>query len=182
MKYVIFIGSVRRERYGHHVAGWIAAACKERGHEVSIIDPLSHNELLYLVDQYKTAPSPSEDFTQLQQTVEKADAYIAITPEYNHGYSGALKSAIDCFLEEYNRKCFGIVTYSAGSFGGVRAAGSLREVCAEVGAVAIPTSLAISKVQDTVNAEGLQDEKYVSRLKKFLDELDWYAEAFKAKR
>lgn len=179
----IFLGSVRRNRHGKKVADWIEQECKKRGYTIHLIDPLDHKDLLVLTDQYKTKTDPSEDFTKVKNWIEDSDAYIAITPEYNHGYSGALKNMLDCFLEEYFFKCFGIVTYSAGPFGGIRAAEPLRAVCAELGASAIPISLAISSVMKTFDPKGkLTDDSYNKRIGRFLDELEWYASELKINR
>lgn len=183
LKISVFLGSARRNRVGKRAADWILQECKKRNYEVYLIDPLKHKDLLVLTDQYKTKPKPSSDFAKVKTWVENSDCYIAITPEYNHGYSGALKNMLDCFLEEYFFKCFGIVTYSAGPFGGVRAADSLRGVCAEIGAPAIPISLPISNITKTFNDKGkLMDKSYEKRIGKFLDELGWYALALKEQR
>lgn len=165
------------------MADWVRRAVKQRGHEAYLIDPAEHTELQVFTDQYKTAENPSEDFTTIQHLVQSADGYIAVTPEYNHSYSGALKNMLDCFLEEYNRKCFGIVTYSAGPFGGIRAAEHLRCVTAELGAVATPTALSISSVQNTFDVNGdLIDEAYDRRLSRMLDEFEWFVEALGSAR
>ena len=104
----VFLGSVRRERNGKKVADWVVSEVKKRGHTVHFIDPQDHKDLLVLKDQFKTKENPSDDFKEVQKWVKESDAYIAITPEYNHGYSGAIKNALDCFLEEYYFKCFSI--------------------------------------------------------------------------
>ena len=182
-KVVVFVGSVRNARQGRRVADWVADSLVSRGHEVVLVDPLEHEELLVMKRMFKSEDNPSERFSSLQQAVKAADGYVAVTPEYNHSFSGALKSALDVFLEEYYFKCFGIVTYSAGGFGGVRAAEHLRAVVAEMGAPAIPSSLAVSKVQDVFGEDGsLLDEAYAKRLDKFLVEFEWYVDAFAAKR
>jgi NAD(P)H-dependent FMN reductase len=54
------------------------------------------------------------------EKVARADALVIVAPEYNHGYPGALKQALDMCLEEYNHKAVGIVGVSAGPFGGAR--------------------------------------------------------------
>jgi NAD(P)H-dependent FMN reductase len=179
----VFLGSVRRERQGHKVAEWVADRLKQRGHTVHLIDPLRHPDLLSLTDRFKTKPEPAQDFKQVQSWVAGSDGYVAVTPEYNHGYSGALKSALDCFLEEYFFKPFAIVSYSGGRMGGIRAAEQLRCVCAELGAPAIPTSLAVGRVQELFDGQGrLQDPDYDRRLGEMLDEFDWYVDAMAAQR
>jgi len=183
VKITVFVGSIREGRSGRKVADWVARGMQARGHEVHVIDPLEHEDMRLLDHMYKSVANPSEDFQALQRTVAESDGYVAVTPEYNHSFSGAIKNALDVFLEEYAFKCFGIVTYSAGSMGGIRAAEALRGVTAELGAPAIPTSLAISKVGSVFDDEGdLLDENYEKRLAKFLDELEWFVAALAAKR
>lgn len=182
-KIIVFVGSIRDGRAGRKVADWVARGLQERQHDVFLIDPLEHDDLLLLDHMYKSVDNPSEDFQALQRTVAESDGYVAVTPEYNHSFSGTIKNAIDAFLEEYNFKCFGIVTYSAGGMGGIRAAEALRCVTAELGAPAIPTSLAISKVANVFDDEGeLLEPAYNTRLAKFLDELEWFVDALATKR
>ena len=181
--FTVYVGSVRDGRQGRSVADWVASCLQARGHTVHLVDPRDYEDLQVMRRMYKSAEDPSEEFTKLKQMVEESDGYVVCTPEYNHSYSGAIKNALDVFLEEYFFKCFGIVTYSAGGFGGIRAAEALRVVVAEMGAPATPTSLAISKVQDVFGDDGeLLDESYAPRLEKFLDEFEWFVDALADKR
>ncbi len=176
----IFLGSTGEERLGLRVAKLIQNELKKRKHEVHFIDPLEHPDLLIFKTTFKYNKKPSKDLQKVQKQIDQSDAYIAITPEYNHGYSGALKNAIDVFQDEYKNKTFGIVTYSTGGFGGIRAAEPLRLVCAELGANAIPLALAFSKAQDAINEKGqLQDTNYQERINKFIQQLEYYAQAMK---
>ena len=61
-----------------------------------------------------------------------ADGYMAVTPEYNHSISAAMKNTLDYFLEEYYFKPSSIVSYSPGAFGGINAAQHLRNIFAEL--------------------------------------------------
>ena len=90
---------------------------------------------------------------------------------------------MDYFLEEYFFKPSAIVSYSVGSFGGINAAQQLRIVFAELGAPSISSSLPISQVQKVFDENGeLVDENYNRRVERFLDEFEWYVEAFKNQR
>lgn len=179
----VFVGSVRDGRQGRRVADWVASSLESRGHSVHLVDPADYEQLLAMQHMYKSVDEPSEVFSQLRKAVVSADGYVVVTPEYNHSFSGAVKNALDVFLEEYYFKCFGIVSYSAGGFGGVRAAEHLRCVVAELGAPAIPTSLPISNVGSVFDDEGqLLDESYAARLEKFLEEFEWFVDALAAKR
>jgi NAD(P)H-dependent FMN reductase len=71
---------------------------------------------------------------------------LAVTPEYNHSVSAAMKNTLAYFLEEYYFKPSAIVSYSPGGFGGVNAAQHLRHIFAELGAPSISSSFPISRV------------------------------------
>jgi NAD(P)H-dependent FMN reductase len=90
---------------------------------------------------------------------------------------------MDHFLEEYFWKPSAIVCYSAGPFGGVRAAMTLRAMLAEMGMASIPSILPIPGVQDAFEDDGTPvDANYPRRASRFLTELEWYANAMKLAR
>jgi NAD(P)H-dependent FMN reductase len=181
-KIALFVGSVRRDRQGIKVARWIEERLKNRNHIVFFIDPLELN--LPLLDRmYKEMANPSEKLRDLRNKVMDAEGYLSVTPEYNHSTSAAMKNTLDYFLEEYYFKPSAIVSYSAGGFGGVNAAQHLRLIFAELGAPSISSSFPISRVQDVFDESGkLMDERYDKRIIRFLDEFEWYIEAFKNQR
>jgi len=181
-KIALFIGSVRRDRHGIKVARWIEKKLQERSHEVFFIDPLELN--LPLLDRmYKEMEEPTQKFKDLQKMIKDADGYMPITPEYNHSTSSALKNTVDYFLEEYFFKPSAIVSYSMGIFGGINAVQHLRQIFAELGTPSISSSFSIPRVQNVFDEDGkLVDSEYDRRVKRFLDEFDWYIEAFKNQR
>jgi NAD(P)H-dependent FMN reductase len=181
-KIALFVGSVRRDRQGIKVARWIEERLKNRNHIIFFIDPLELN--LPLLDRmYKEMANPSEKLRDLRNKVMDAEGYLSVTPEYNHSTSAAMKNTLDYFLEEYYFKPSAIVSYSAGGFGGVNAAQHLRLIFAELGAPSISSSFSISRVQDVFDEHGkLIDERYDKRVIRFLDEFEWYIEAFKNQR
>ena len=181
---VIFYGSVRSERQGIKAARFIVNQCRERGHEVSLIDPVQYP--LPLLDKMYKEYEPSEAPQVLEDMAGRiipADAYIVVSGEYNHTVPPALANLMDHFLEEYFWKPSAIVCYSAGPFGGVRAAMTLRAMLAEMGTSSIPSILAIPGVQNAFNDDGAPlDDNYPRRANRFLDELEWYANAMKDAR
>lgn len=184
MKFLVIYGSVRSARKGIRAARFITNQCRERGHEVELIDPLEHP--LPLLDrmykEYKPDEAP-EVLQGLARRIVAADAYIVVSGEYNHTVPPALSNLMDHFLEEYFRKPSAIVCYSAGAFGGVRAAMTLRAMLAEMGTSSIPSLFPIPKVQDAFEEDGTpRDEAMFKRAGKFLDELEWYARALKTER
>jgi NAD(P)H-dependent FMN reductase len=181
-KIAVIVGSVRSERQGIKVGNWIVKKLEERGHIVSLVDPLKL-QLPLLDKMYKEMDSPSDTLQTLYTIIKEADGYIPITPEYNHSISSAMKNTLDYFLEEYFFKPSGIISYSAGPFGGILAGNHLRQVLAEMGAPAIPSQLSISKVQDVFGEDGeLLDENYERRSGRFFDEFEWYVNALSEQR
>ena len=77
------------------------------------------------------------------------DAYVFVTPEYNHGPSGALKNAIDFLFREWNNKAAGFVAY--GSAGGVRAVEQSRLVMGEILVADVRAQVALSLFTDFEN-------------------------------
>ena len=181
-KIVLIVGSVRRDRHGIKVARWMEQKLKERGHDVFFVDPLELN--LPLLDRmYKEMDDPSQKLKDLQSIIKNADGYLPVTPEYNHSPSPAMVNTLDHFLEEYFFKPSAIVSYSVGSFGGNLAGNHLRQIFAELGAPSISSMLSISRVQNVFDNEGkLLDNNYEKRADRFLDEFEWYIDAFKKQR
>lgn len=180
----VIYGSVRSRRQGIRVARFIETRCRERGHRVTLIDPIEYP--LPLLDkmykEYEKGEAP-EVMQKLAEILNRADAYIVVSGEYNHTVPPALSNLLDHFLEEYFWKPAAIVCYSAGSFGGVRAAMTLRMMLAELGMSSIPSLLPIPGVQKAFEQDGTPtDDGANKRAEKFLSELEWYAHALKAAR
>lgn len=184
LKIVVFYGSVRSARQGIKAARFVVSQCQARGHEVRLIDPLEYP--LPLIDKMYKEYNPGEAPETLQRMAElivAADAYVVVSGEYNHTVPPALSNMLDHFLEEYFWKPSAIVCYSAGSFGGVRAAMTLRAMLAEMGMSSIPSLLPIPKVQSAFQDDGTPtDPAWIKRTEKFFTELEWYANAMKTAR
>lgn len=179
---VILYGSVRSDRQGIKAARFIENKLKERGHEVHLVDPKVY-DLPLLDKMYKELKDPPAKMQELAALYKKTDAFVIVTGEYNHSIPPALKNLIDHYMEEYFFKPSAIVSYSAGGFGGVRAAMALRVILPEVGMSSIPSMFPISKVQDSFDDSGKDLEgRYDKTIGKFFDELEWYANALKAQR
>ena len=115
--------------------------------------------------------------------MNKADALVVVSPEYNHGYSGLLKHVLDSCLKEYIHKAVGIVGVSAGSFGGTRGIQNLLPVMRELGLVTIFWDVNFASVQKVFAEDGsLLDESYIRRVDKFLVELIWMAKTLRQGR
>jgi NAD(P)H-dependent FMN reductase len=184
LELLVIYGSVRPNRQGIRAARFFVEACKSRGHSPSLIDPLEER-LPLLERMYKEYPKGQapQNLERLAQRIRSADAFIIVSGEYNHSIPPALSNLLDHFLEEYFWRPSGIVCYSAGGFGGVRAAMQLRAMLCELGTPSIPSLLPVPHVQDTFDENGNpRDPTLHDRAARFLSELEWYAHALKAAR
>ena len=112
--------------------------------------------------------------------MERADALVVVSPEYNHGYSGLLKHVLDSCLKEYIHKAVGVVGVSAGPFGGTRGIQDLLPVLRELGLVTIFWDVNFSSVQTVFDESGrLHEQAYLPRIEKFLRELLWMAKTLR---
>jgi NAD(P)H-dependent FMN reductase len=180
----VLLGSVRSDRQGIKAARYIVRLLTERGHEPVLVDPLE--KTLPLLDRmYKEYPAGQAP-AQLQELADlyrRADGFVLVSGEYNQSIPPALKNLLDHFLEEYFWRPSTIVSYSAGRFGGVRAAVALRSVLCELGMPSLPSVLAIPSIGHALTAEGQASEPWIDKAAaRFLAEFEWYATALKDKR
>lgn len=121
------------------------------------------------------APEPME---RMAAMIRRADAVIVVSGEYNHGIPPALKNMLDHFLEEWFFRPAGIACYSAGRFGGVRAAMQLRMTLAELGMPSVSTLLPVPNIADALSDDGAPaDDRLTRAADRFLDDLLWWAAA-----
>lgn len=184
LQIAVLYGSVREAREGIKAARFVVKQLRSRGHQVTLVDA-KECRLPLLDRMYKEFPKGEapEPLERLASLYRASDAFVIVSGEYNHGIPPALKNLLDHFLEEYFFRPSAIVCYSAGAFGGVRAAMQLRMTLAELGMASIPSLFPIPKVQDAFDTEGnAKDVAWERRITRFLDELEWYAKALKAER
>jgi NAD(P)H-dependent FMN reductase len=174
----IIVGSTRRDRQTIKVARFVLARLQQRkGVETELLDLLDYNFPI-MEERLHRRDDPPPRLREYADKISRADSLIIVTPEYNNGYPGVLKNALDYLLPEYERKPIGIVTVSAGSFGGINCLAQLRLVTLGMGAFPIPENLSVSRVHDTFQEDGTpNDLAYEKRAAGFLDEVLWFAEA-----
>lgn len=166
----VILGTPRQGRRSDHAAKFVLAETKKRaGVETELIDVRSLD--LSMSDAGEQIKIP-----EFAEKMKRCDALVIVAPEYNHGYPGLLKHALDTNLEEYIHKAVGLCGVSAGPFGGTRVIEHLLPVMRELGLVTTFTDVNFSNVQKLFDEKGeLQDESFVRRVGKFLDELLWMA-------
>ncbi|MEQ1674674.1 MAG: NAD(P)H-dependent oxidoreductase [Candidatus Nitrotoga sp.] len=151
IKVAIIIGSTRPGRKAEAVARWVHDIAKKRSDAVyEIVDIKDYN--LPLLDE--PVPPSMGQYTQPHTRAWSAkiaayDAYVFVTPEYNHATSGALKNAIDYLYKEWNNKAAGFVGY--GSVGGTRAVENLRLIAGELQLADVRSQVALSLFTDFEN-------------------------------
>src|SRR4051794_21585137 len=170
----VLLGTPRQERRSEAAAKLVLQETKKgAGVETELIDVRALPLRLDDAGEQIKIPQFSEQMT-------RADALIIVTPEYNHGYPGVLKHALDTNLKEYIHKAVGICGVSAGPFGGARVIEALVPVVRELGLVVIFEDVNFSKVGSLFDDAGkLLDEAFIRRIDKFLNEMVWMAKVLR---
>jgi NAD(P)H-dependent FMN reductase len=166
----VMLGTTRKGRMSAHVARFVFGELQKReGIEPELIDI---SALTLPVDD---AGEPSKD-PRFSAAMERADAIVIVSPEYNHSFPGLLKHVLDSCLKEYIHKAAGIVGVSAGVFGGTRVIEHFQPVLRELGLVSIFWDVNFGAVEKAFDTAGqLLDQAYLRRTDKFLNELIWMA-------
>lgn len=183
-KIAVLYGSMREKRQGIKAARFIINKLKERGHDPVLIDAKEFNLpfLDKMFKEYKNDDAP-QVLKDISTILTESDGFVIVSGEYNHSIPPPLKNLIDFFGKEYQYKPSAIVSYSSGSFAGIRASSHLRDVITKLGMPAIPSTFPIASVQDSIDADGnVISGNYERHIVKFLDEFEWYVRAFKNER
>ncbi|MFI6682146.1 NADPH-dependent FMN reductase [Streptomyces sp. NPDC050485] len=179
LKLTVVVASNREGRFAPVVAGWFLSRAREHaGLDIEVLD-LAEAELPTTIS-HRPSPAVAAQLSVITPKLAAADAFVVVTPEYNHSFPASLKNLIDWHYTQWQAKPVGFVSYG-GISGGLRAVEQLRQVYAEMHAVT---------VRDTVsfhNAHGLFDEDGAHRepsqadaaVKKMLDQVAWWAHALR---
>ncbi|MCC2274276.1 NAD(P)H-dependent oxidoreductase [Streptomyces sp. ET3-23] len=185
-KLVILVGSVREGRFGPVVSSWVAEqAVAHGGFEVEVVD-------LAEVDLPLALPAAPPKFAGagyprpagmdgLTEALEGADAFLIVTPEYNHSYPASLKAAIDWHFTQWTAKPVAFVSYG-GAAGGRHAVLHLENVLTELHAVTIRDGLAFPNYFTAWTDGRPDDPQAAGHAKTMLDQLSWWTGALKRAR
>lgn len=193
MKTLVFLGSARDSsppkprRLGARVAKACARQLAEKGDRTEIIDPLEFDLGASFKPHfaYGHATVPA-NLDSLADQIREADSYVAVSPEYNHSMSPALAHLLNHFGSSlFSFKPSAIVTYSAGQWGGARAAVNMRTFLSELGCLPVSAMVHIPHAYDVLNedgsfAEGVTHENWSKYLDRTFDQLRWWSAAAKA--
>ena len=175
---------MREKRQGIRAARFMLNKLKERGHEAVLIDAKEYNLpfLDKMYKEYKNDDAP-EALKKISTILMESDAFVIVSGEYNHSIPPPLKNMIDYFGKEYQYKPSAIVSYSAGTFGGIRASSHLRDVITKLGMPSIPSTFPIASISRSLDEDGnVLEGNFEKHIVKFLDEFEWYIRAFKNER
>lgn len=174
IKVAVIYGSTRPGRFCDTVVRWTVKRVSAGGKFLlDVIDPA----------QPSTDPSEGKPPLSIQQRLGEADAFIVVTPEYNHGYPAPLKALIDSSGKEWHAKPVAFVSYG-GISGGLRAVEQLRLVFAELHAVTVRDSVSFAGAWEQFDAAGalLNPERPQRSMEAMLDRLAWWAVALRNAR
>lgn len=172
----ILLGTNRNNRKSEKAAKWIFSKMQERDEIESVFVDVRDFDLP--ADDY--GQEIKDKFPKWRDTIIKADGLVIVTPEYNHGYPGILKSVLDLLLKEYIHKPVAFAPVSAQMWGGTRVVENLLPVVRELGLTPTFTDLNFPKIGSKFDENGdIEEEIYNKLCKEFLDELIWMAKTFR---
>ncbi|WP_173159462.1 NADPH-dependent FMN reductase [Phytohabitans suffuscus] len=183
---VVIVGSVREGRFGPAVAAWVADQARAHGgFEVDVVDPADAEIPLALPaappkfagDDY---PRP-DGMRALTAKLAGADAFVIVTPEYNHSYPASLKALIDWHFTQWTAKPVAFVSYG-GAAGGRHAVLHLENVLTELHAVTIRDGLAFPNYFTAWQDGAPLDAAAAGYAKTLLEQLAWWANALRSAR
>ncbi len=182
----VILASTRNGRRGERFASWVCRLLKERpGVEVELLDLREYPIGAYAHEQMPSAVEKTyvdETSRRWSEKIHGLDGYVIVTPEYNHGYPGNLKNAIDHVHTGWWYKPVAFVSYG-GSASGARAVEQLRSVAVEVRMVPVRGEVNLRLIGLELDDAGTPKDPYYARTSKgMIDQLLWWARATKNAR
>ena len=164
----IILGTAREGRFSESVAIFMLEQAKKLGLRTELIDVRDYR--MEATDNTQE----SEAAKRLSEKISEADAFVIVSPEYNHGYPGELKMMLDLLLNQYYKRPVGFCGVSMGFAGGARAVEQLKLVSIRLGMMPINGVLYFPKVRELFENGIIKDESFYARSEKFLKSLISY--------
>ncbi|MFI6155081.1 NADPH-dependent FMN reductase [Kitasatospora sp. NPDC051170] len=186
LRVAVIVGSVREGRLAPTVTDWFlqSAANHAPDLDLDVID-LADVDLPLAMPDWGAAPTPraAAALAGVTPRLARADAFVVVTPEYNHSFPAALKNLIDWHREQWQAKPVGFVSYG-GLGGGLRAVEQLRLVFAELHAVTMRDSVSLHGPWSGIGPDGRPRDGAVGEgaAKGMLGQLHWWARALRTAR
>jgi NAD(P)H-dependent FMN reductase len=191
MRLAVIVGTTRSNRQTVKQAQWVIKAASELADtEVELVD-LADYPMPFFAEAVSPRYNPKREADPTAQKwldkIASFDAYVVVTPEYNHSIPGVLKNAFDYMDWQMLRKPSAIVSH--GTVGGARAAMHLKEVLSEARGVPIPNFVALAHMSDVIDEDGNLSEEQKANpygprgaLEAMLAELKWYSDSLTVAR
>ncbi|MFE1483562.1 MULTISPECIES: NADPH-dependent FMN reductase [Streptomyces] len=182
LKVAVILGSNRDGRFGPVVADWfLARAAGHPGVATELIDVAEAD--LPTAITFSPGPEEAARLAAVSERLAAADAFVVVTPEYNHSFPAPLKSLIDWHSAEWQAKPVAFVSYG-GISGGLRAVEQLRQVFAELHTVTVRDTVSFHNAGVLFDDEGrhLDPEPADAAAKTLLDQLVWWGTALRDAR
>ncbi|MCJ0874013.1 NADPH-dependent FMN reductase [Streptomyces sp. AP-93] len=185
LRVAVILGSVREGRQGRAVADWfLGAATALGGLDLDLID-LADVDLPLVMPGWGGSPDPqtAAALAEVSPRLAAAEAFIIVTPEYNHSFPAVLKNLIDWHGEEWRAKPAGFVSYG-GLGGGLRAVEQLRLVFAELHSVTVRDSVSLHGPWSGLGQDGVPRDIAVAEgaVKGMVGQLAWWGRALRDAR
>ncbi|WP_371783969.1 NADPH-dependent FMN reductase [Streptosporangium subroseum] len=181
LRVAVIVGSTRDGRFGPVVANWLVTHLAQREDMTFDLVDLAETPLPTVFPAFgqPAAPGTAELLATVSPRLAAADAFVIVTPEYNHSFPASLKNAIDWHNKEWHAKPVGFVSYG-GLSGGLRAIEQLRVVLAELHAVTIRDTVSFHGAWTQFDADAkAKDPACDAAAKTMLDQLAWWAHALR---
>lgn len=180
MNIEIISGSPRTESVSHRVALFLhQLLSKKTQHNVGLLD-VRTPQFPMIQHVFSSANDAPAELKPVAERMFAADAFVVVTPEYNGGYSPAMKNLFDHFPKQM-RKAFGIATSSPGAMGGIRASQQVQLMINGLLGIGSSSMLIVPHVDQKFDADGnLLDAAFEGTIDTFVHEFLWLAEALYA--
>lgn len=178
LRLVAIVGSTREGRFGPTVASWFVEQAERYGGLIVDVLDLAEARLFG-----PPTGAPDSQVGAVAQRLASADAFVVVTPEYNHSFPAPLKHAIDLYRTEWQAKPVGFVSYG-GMGGGLRAVEQLRMVFAELHAMTVRDTVSFHNAWERFDQSSrpVDEEGCAVAAKGLLDQLVWWAHALREAR
>ncbi|MET9898200.1 NAD(P)H-dependent oxidoreductase [Streptomyces sp. NPDC006446] len=182
VRVAVVVGSNREGRFGPVVAGWLLDRIGERDDFLPEVLDVASVELPTALS-HSPSPAVAAELAKVGPALADADAFIVLTPEYNHSFPAGLKNLIDWHYGEWRAKPVALVSYG-GVSGGLRAVEHLRQVFAELHAVTVRDTVSFHGAGAAFDEAGHPRDTVgpAAAAKTMLDQLGWWARALKEAR
>jgi NAD(P)H-dependent FMN reductase len=177
---IVFVSSVRPQRMADRALTLVKNAIEARGMKVTVFDPSEMQfELIQNPLHFMNPADAPAWLREANQLILDADGFVIVTAEYNCSLPPALANMMDHFSPaSYRHRPVGLVGYSMGPFGGVRALTLLRAYVAEFGMLPLPQNVTMPTVHEALTEDGKDKEGRISKnVEKLVHELEWYVDA-----